>query len=394
MDKKAQGAGGAAGLIAIIALALVLYLLILPSNVRESLINGTVSDDRTSSSKSKWHSSTLILAHPKTLDPEQNTDREKILDSFTLYSDKSAVVIAKAEAMHIENGWFAEKVYNLSFKVDDLANTDNYILAFDVSKAYGRLILTLNGDEIYDSEVMPGNAEPVAINENNVKTANSLIFEVSGVGGAFWKLNEYDLSNVRVIADFTDTSKKEYKNFFMITATEKDYFEKTKLSFVPECLTPKNLGPITVTINGKDLHYSAVPDCGMLSSIEFNPNYLNEGENYITFRAETGNYLIDRVKIKADLKEIAYPFYYFELDEDDYDDVLNETANVTLELKFADKEHKEGELNVNGHLSSIDTYDSIYTKNINEFVQEDQNSLQIKPITTLNILDLTVSIDR
>lgn len=393
MDKKAQGAGGAAGLIAIIALALLLYLLILPQDVRDDLI-GTTSDDGTSKSSTNRNGDTLILAHPKTLDPEQNTDREKVLDSFNLYSQKSAVVIAKANTIHVENGWFAEKIYNLSFKVDDLANTENYVIAFDVNKAYGRLILTLNGKEIYNSEVKSGNIEPILVDGNDVAEANSLIFTVSGVGAAFWKLNEYDLSNVRVIADFTDTSKKEYKNFFMISATEKDYFEKTKLSFVPECLTPKNLGPITITINDKDLHYSAVPDCGMLSAVEFDPNYLKEGENYITFRAEIGNYLIDRVKIKADLKEITYPFYYFELDEDDYEDILNETANVTLELKFADKEHKEGELNVNGHLSSIDTYNSTYTKNINEFVQEDQNSLQIKPITTLNILDLTVKIDK
>lgn len=392
LSKKAQ-AGAAAGLIAIIAFLIILYVMMLPEDKRNELLNTTESESSSSRSTSV-SGDLLVFEHPGALDPVQNQDREKVLDSFYLYSEKSAAVLQSAAAIHVENGWFSEKAYNFSFKVTDAANTENYVLAYDVSKAYGRLQIMLNGEMIYDSSISAGNAEPLSIDKSKIKDYNSLIIKASGVGAAFWRLNEYNLKNIRLIADFTDVSKKEYKNFFILSATEKENTEKTKLRFVPECLSPKLVGPLSITINGKDLHYAALPDCGSISSVEFDPNYLVQGENYITFRAETGSYFIDRVAIKSELSKMNYPFYYFELDGDDFEEIDNNTMNITLQLKFADKEDKVGELNVNGHLSRIETDNSTFRKVINRYVQEDQNFLQIRPITELNIVDLKVDLER
>ena len=392
MSKKAQ-AGGAAALVALVALFIVVYILLLPNNVREDLLNGTSEEIGTTGTVSASQGTELITAHPGTLDPLKNLDREKVLDSFNLYTEKSAVVLKSAEAIHAENGWLRRNPYNLSFKVTDLANTDNYVLAFDVDNSYGRLIATLNGKQIYDSEIKVGNAEPIKVDKELVKSENSLILSVSDVGLAFWSLNEYDLKNVRVIADFTDVSKKEYKNFFILTATEKENLDNTNLYFVPDCLTSK-VAPLKIWINDNELHYSAIPDCGTLSKIPFDPNLLRQGENTITFKAEQGNYFIDRISIKSQLKEMTYPFYYFELDHDDFESIQNNTANVTLHLQFPDKENKQGELNVNGHLSSIDSDNSTYDRNLNGWVDDGQNYLQIKPKTIMSIVDLKVLLQK
>lgn len=393
MRNKRGQAGPAAGLVAIIAFIIILYILLLPSDVRNDLLNGTTTSTSSSSSSSNLENKVLVFEHPGTLDPVKNTDREKVLDSFNLYTEKTAVVLKSVEALHLESGWLRSKTYNLSFNVDDLANTNNYVLAFDVANSQGNVIATLNGNEIYNSQVSIGNSQPIKIDSGNVKNQNSLILTVSGVGLAFWSLNEYDLRNVRVIADFTDVSKKEYKNSFIISATEKSNFDTTELRFVPDCLTPK-VGPLMIWINEKQLSYQAVPDCGSLSKIPFDPSLLTQGENTIRFKAEEGNYFIDRISINAQLKELTYPFYYFELTQRDFERVENRTANVTMGLKFADLESKQAQVNVNGHLLGVDTDNSTYSKNLDVFVQEGNNYLQVIPKTILNIVDLNVTLSK
>ena len=387
ISKRAQAAGAAAGVIAIIAGLIVLYILLLPPDARDELLNQ--SSTSTSKNSKELEKISLVVEHPGTLDPIRNTDREKILDSFSLYSEKSALVLKSVDAVHIEKGWFSTKTYNLSFSVEDTANTENYVVAFDADQAQGNLILFLNGKEVYNGEVQPGNTQPITLDKSDIQKDNSVYFTVSGVGLAFWKLNEFNLKNVRIIADFTDASKREYNNFFIISATEKENFEKTKLTFVPNCLT-QHVGPLKVEINNRDLHYSAIPDCGLLSTIEFDPGILKQGENVITFSANEGNYFIDRVSIKSDLKKLNYPFYYFELTQEDFTKVTDNKANVTLELKFTDLEQKTGDINVNGHISRLDTTNSSLNKNINIYVEEGQNYVQVVPKTVINIVDLSV----
>lgn len=392
ISKRAQG-GGAAGLIAIIAGLIILYILFIPADVREGLLNETKTITTASKISKDLGETLLVFEHPGTLDPVKHRDREKILDSFNLYTQKSAVVLKSVQTAHVNHGWLRGKTYELLFDVKEMENTENYILAFDVAKSQGRIKISLNGKEIYNSVVALGNVEPIKIQKDDVTSQNILLFSVSGVGLAFWKLNEYDLQNIRIVADFTDVSKREYKNSFIISATEKENFDKTKLLFIPYCLTDK-VGPLTIKINERELQYSAIPDCGLLSTKEFDSNILKQGENIITFRAEEGNYLIDRLSIKSELKELTYPFYYFELEEDDFEKIENEEANVTLELEFADKEDKLGEINVNGHLMSLDTDKISYKKNINVYVEEDQNYIQIVPQTLLSIVDLKVILEK
>lgn len=337
--------------------------------------------------------SVLVFEHPGTLDPLKNRDRDKVLDSFNLYSEKASLLLKSVPTIHLENGWFRQKMYNLSFKVDDLVNTDNYVLALDAAQTQGRLIVMLNGNEIYNAELTPGNVEPIKIDKDSIKSQNSLVFTVSGVGLAFWSLNQYDLQNVRMIADFLDVSKRQYKNFFILSSTEKENVESTELHFVPDCLT-KTVGPLTIAINDRPLHYDVVPDCGgLISKVPFDPSILKQGDNSVTFSAADGNFFIDRVSIKLTLKQLDYPFYYFELKQDDINRINNNTANVTLDLRFADLESKTGELNVDGHLSAIETDNATFKKSINVFVETGQNYVQIVPKTKpLNIVDLKVSL--
>ena len=388
MMRKRGQAGPAAGLVAIVAFLIVLYILLLPKAAREELLNQT-TERGAETGEAQIERTILVSAHPGTLDPVKIRSRDKTLSSFNLYSEKTAVVLKTLDALHIENGWLRSNEYNLTFKIDDLEHTENYILAFDVASSLGRVVINLNGNEIYNAQVGIGNVDPIRLDRDLIKSQNSLFFTVSGVGLVFWRLNEYDLRNVRVIADFTDVSKREYANSFIISATEIENFENTELDFVPDCLT-KNVGPLKIWINSRELTYQAIPDCGSLVKIPFDPGLLRQGTNTVTFRAEEGNYFVDRVSIKSNLKALTYPFYYFELKKSDIEAVENETANITLELRFADLEPKLGEINVNNHIRELDIDEATYVKEINGFVEEGNNYVQITPKTILNIVDLKV----
>ena len=390
MNKRGQ-AGPAAGVVAIVAFLIVIYILLLPESAREELLNQTTSTGASGTTEKQIERTILVSAHPGTLDPVKIRSRDKTLASFNLYSEKTAVVLKSVDAIHIENGWLRSKTYNLSFKVDDLEHTENYILAFDVVSSLGRAVVNLNGKEIYNAQVGIGNVEPIRLDQDLIKNQNSVLFTVSGVGLVFWRLNEYDLRNVRVIADFTDVSKKEYTNSFIISATEIENFENTELDFVPDCLT-KNVGPLKIWINNRELTYKAIPDCGTLAKIPFDPGLLRQGENTITFRAEEGNYFVDRISIKSNLKALTYPFSYFGLKKSDIEAIEDDAANVTLELRFADLEPKLGEININNHIRELDTDNATYVKLINDFVEEGNNYVQITPKTILNIVDLKVVI--
>ncbi len=395
LTKRGQGGGAAAGLLAIVALLIVLYVLLLPANVRNQLLSNSSSGSSSSSSEAN-SPNLLVFAHPGTLDPIQDQSNVIALDSFSLYSEKSAATLKSIPSFHVERGFLQDQIYNLTFSVADLSNTDNYVLAFDVGTSSGRLQIFLNGNNIYDGPIAKGNAPPISIDKSLVQSQNSLIFEVNDPGIAFWQLNEYDLSNVRVIADFTDISKQRYDNSFVVSATQMENFLDTKLTFLPDCLTPSDVSPLSIEINGKSLHYSAIPDCGSLSEIQFDPSYLQQGDNTITFSTTKGNYFVDQVAIQANLKEITYPFYYFTINPSDFANISNEnsnyTENVTLDIDFADSDYKQGQLSINGILSDVENSNMSFSEKINQFVQQGENYIQIKPETVLNIVNLNVTL--
>lgn len=387
--KKAQGATGAAGLVAIVLVIIVLYILFLPVEDRQDLLNITDEDDhkRTTTIDEE----TLVFEHPGLLDYLKETEREHSIPSINLYTETSATSLKDVDSIYIKNGWFAEKSNLLEFPISDLENTNDVLLSFNIKQTRGRLIIKINGEELFNSEAGLGNIEPIEIPKKLLKNENILDLSVSSVGAKFWRLNEYNLGDVKITADITDVSKKTSENIFIVSSTEKSNLEETRLRFLPDCLT-NDVGKLTITINNKEL-YSAVPDCGLPSTVPFLPEYIKSGENKIVFSTTEGRYFIDYITIKSKLREIAYPLYYFELDEDNMDDINAGDANVTLEMEFVNGDDKRADIIINGHKTYLDTDDSEYEKVIDVFLEEGNNYIQIRPKTVLNIVDLKVALN-
>ncbi len=388
-----QGGGAAAVLVALIGLFVVLYIIFLPQAEREDLLgegNGDSDDNGDSDSK---YNKTLLLAHPGNLDYLSQTEVEHRMPSLNLYTKKEGEVLKELNSMYLKHSLFTQKYETLRFDVDDPANTENALISFLVDAHDGVLSVDVNENNIFNKEIETANIEPIKIPEEHIKQTNEIVFKVSGPGFAFWKSNEYILQKVTVTADVADISGQESTTTFIVEESEKNNLKKAYVKFFPDCV-PGEVGKLVVNLNNQNI-LSAVPDCGILNSYEFLPHHLVEGENRLEFRAESGRYLIDQIKVKSELKQPRNYIYDFELDSDQYSDIVSKgnKTHVNLTMLFEnDDKYKEAEIIINDRQRHMETKDKMYYRLIDDFVKEGYNYIKIVPKSQMYIVDLKVEI--
>ena len=387
--RKAQGGMSAAILVAIIAAVIVLYILFLPSEERMDLLN--ITEEKENGGEDEISENVLLLEYPREMVHFGEKIIEHNIDSVNLYIKKEDSVLKQVDSAYIKNGWFDKKTKDIDFKVE-LDKIDKIIISFNVKKHNGILTIKLNGNEIYNNEVTTANIEPITLPKEYLKEDNTLTLSVSGVGVNFWRTNEYILDKLKLIASIVDKGSMASENIFLISDEEKSLVKETSLRFSPEC-SIKEVGPLEILVNSRLIH-STVPDCGAYAKLEFSPIYLLSGENTLTFKTDNGHYLIDRILIRADLKETPSYVYYFDLTQEQLEDVEDGSKDVNLTFTFVDDEElKEATLYINGRKTNIPrTYDLVWSKELNSYVKEGSNSLKIKPEVTMEVAELRVEI--
>lgn len=337
MKRKAQQSGtSAAMLVGIIALLIVFYILFLPPDERAKLLGEEPSSSASASSsysstqkdtESKQEVDTsekLLLASPGRIDYNALDEYEYTLPAFYLYKSRDSMVIESIGHFYIRNGWFDTVTKEMDFEVKDLENTDNFILTISVGKKQGRLIVKVNGNELYNYEPPQLNVEPIKISKQYLNEGlNTIELSVSDVGMAFWTTNEYSVDNAKLTADYTDISRQESRNYFYLTEEEGRNIKSAVLKFNPDCQSSET-GTLLVFLNNVQV-FSGIPDCGILNSYMISPSVLNTGKNTIKFATEEGSYLIDQISVNTRLEEPVHPTYYFELDEDLFETKVEDT---------------------------------------------------------------------
>ena len=386
---KAQSGINAAILVAIIAGLIVIYILFVPIEERKDILGINDSEEGNGGEEDE---NVLLLENPGRLEFIENKDIEKDIDPVNLYTRTDAVVLKELNSLYVKNGIFDKLGKSFEFKVNNLENTDSFLLTFIAKTHKGRLIINLNGYEVFNDEIAKLNVEPIKLPKDAVREDNVAEVSASGVGIAFWKTNEFALENIKITADFTDKSARESKNIFLMTESEEKNVEEIRLRFSPEC-NVGSVGVLDVVINNHNI-YSAVPDCGSLASREFSPFYLVPGENEIIFRAEKGRYLIDQIKITSTLKETPSYIYYFEISDEQMNDIEDNDKNINLTIDFVDDiEVKEAEIIINGRKIYLSrTTDAEFSRNIDNYVKEGTNSLKIIPKRTLDVREIRVEL--
>jgi hypothetical protein len=82
-------------------------------------------------------------------------------------------------------------------------------------------------------------------------------------------------------------------------------------------------------------------------------------------------------------------------DEDDEENVLRKQYDINLTLRFVnEREDHKADIIVNGRTIHMDTNKMFFSKFIDDYVESGVNSLEIIPRTTLDIVRLTVAIEK
>tara|TARA_B100001971_G_C18198086_1_gene542777 strand:- start:237 stop:1421 length:1185 start_codon:yes stop_codon:yes gene_type:complete len=390
MNQKAQGGLNAALLVAIIAGVIILYILFLPAGEKDDLLGGGTSlGGKTSGSTNL---TVLLSEGPEEISPLEKAD-DKDMPNVYLVEAVNAKELEKINPFSVRNGWFDKKSKTIQFSIDELEDSDNILLSFTATKRQGNLIILLNGEEIYDFQSNKLNVI-VELEKYRLQKINTLEFSVPPVGIKFWTTNEYNLDDIKIVGDITDRSRQESRNVFELTKSEYNNLKKATLKFIPYCSNVRTVGLLDVSVNNRNL-YSAVPVCDDQVEIPIT-SVLSSGENKVIFKTSQGSYSIEQIRLSIDSKDVRSLSYFFELTDEQYADLQKDENEkyLNLSIRFIDDdETKKADVNINNHpiSRSIDQTEPIYNKRILKHkLEEDTNYIEIRPKTTLKIVELEV----
>jgi len=382
MKKRGQGTSGAGGLILIIAILIILYILFMPPKDRAALLG----ENQTTAAEAAAENASSILLHefPGTIYPQKQDTFQHNLGTFHLYTKSEDSVIKSKDAMSISK----DHPGRILLVLDDLANTKNALLSFSVSKHSGRLIILLNDEEIFNGEV---SSAPEPIKLDSLQKENLLDFKVADPGIMFWKTNSYELRDIKVTGTINNLENQQATSVFLLQDAEYSNIKSASMVYLVEC-NALQVGNLKLFLNDVEIA-SRVPDCGSPDKVIIDPQDFRRGKNELRFFTDKGSYLIDNTVLTVDLKEPIFPIYYFELNATQHGWVEADTKNLILTIRFVDDNAlKQAILNINGHKSVLETYDSGFTKNIDVISAEGNNYIMIEPRTNLPIVDLRVQL--
>ena len=390
--KKAQSGLNAAILVAIIAGLIILYILFLPDEEREALLENKTVDRSSGDDKEKIDGDVLLREFPETLDEVDAIDTKDIPNIF-LFETTNAKELERINPFIIRSGWFDKKAQTVDFELADLENTDNVILSFKAKENEGTLTVKLNSQVVFENDIDSETAPPISLKNSLLAAQNTLEFSVSSVGGKFWKTNEYSFEDVRIIGDITDKSKQESRNVFTLTSKELSNIEKANLRFVPYCGNADQVGLLEIEINSRNI-FSAVPVCEDAYKQPIPIGMLDAGENRILFKTGKGSYSVEQIMIDFEEKETEEKFYFFEVNQSQLDMIDDNEKEAILTIEFVnDKENKRADININDRFLTLDDDERTFTKNIDDYLEEGNNFIEIRPRTRLDIVELRIELE-
>ncbi len=393
MMKRGQAAAGAAVLVAIILGLLVSFVILVSPQERAQLLGEPISNATRSPIGEAAVAENLLEVTPGKIDYLGLEEIEHPLPVINIYTRTESEILAERNVASAKRGLFREEPDLFTFTIDDLEHTEDVFLVFNVESLQGKLVILLNGEQIYNAEPLLGNVLPVHLPQNALKDNNEIAVRVSSPGLAFWRTNGVILNTIKVVGEVTNVQAQESKNIFLISETEKRNVERIKLRLQPDC-NLNDVGKLTITINDDEI-YSGVPDCDLaFVPLEFSPDVIQDGENDIKFHTQEGSYVLSHLVLTSELSEPEFPTYFFKLSESQYEDVRDGDRKVRLQVDFVDVARKYGEFIFNGDSIPFDTRESSLVLDLSADSLEGNNALKVKPQKTMEIRELRVDLVR
>ncbi len=374
-NKKGQATRTAVLIIVITALIL-LYILFLPPAERAKLLDESTDDDSDTVTEAD-----LLVKNPGRLDYLKDLSLEYSLPSFNLYSTTGSALLKDFSSVYVKKSLFSEEKQNLDFTIEDYNQTKNVKLSFKKDKSKGRLLIKINDEPLYQQYVDKTYPDAISIPAEELREGiNTLEFSVSSPGLLFFITNEYSLSDIKITADVTDVSKLQNKQVFFIREQERTNLDYATLTFMTNCKT-RDTGELKVFVNYQSI-YEGVPECSMPVKITISKDNIISGENRLRFLSSGGSYIIDRIIVRTYLKEPVYTTYYFEINDEDYSDILSDDLDVNMSLVLVADEERGNDLEVeiNGHKFTVETDEEVFDKIIDMYIRKGNNAITLRPL--------------
>ncbi|MFH1072979.1 MAG: hypothetical protein V1743_06130 [Nanoarchaeota archaeon] len=392
IQKKAQTAGGSAILVAIITTLIILYILFLPPDERASLLGDNTGTGGTGGYIGPLPKAAVLLdATPGTLSVARTNTIEHTIPSIKILTQTNANEIKRIDSLYVSRGSFDDGSKEVSFRLDS-GLSNNLLLSFNVKKASGKLLVYLNNKEVFSSELSPGTAEPIPLSRDYLSDENNLTFSVSSPGGAFWRMNEYQLDSILISGDITDVSRAFSEVHFSISQNEIENLEKAELRYTPNC-DASRAGTLVVLLNTRVV-FGGIPSCRSQNKIEIAKNLLTLDDNILAFQTGEGKYEVNNIKLVSTLQKPIDPIYYFDIPPEYYQYVYDRELDGYLLLTFPDENQiKQGVITLNGHKANFKTQGLTYNLRVSPYLKDGTNSLIITPQTSsLTITELRLEL--
>ncbi|RJQ18690.1 hypothetical protein C4580_06355 [Candidatus Woesearchaeota archaeon] len=382
MNRRGEAkSGGAVTLVALITIALVFYILLVPSAERERLLEGA--------NASKIGERFLLDEAPGRLEFTERAVTDHDLSNLYLSETRNAEVLHQENPFTVGKGIITEQRKIFSFSVPDLRRTENIILGFQAIERNGDLLILLNGQPIFSGPIPIQNPPPIVLPIDLLRSSNTLEFAVTG---GVLERKKMSFSDIKIIGEVTQPEKQRALSTFTISRDEKEHLDTAFLDFYPIC-EQDAVGVLTITLNNRII-FAATPSCDSLNRQDLFKDDFKEGRNELEFTINRGSYRVEQLRVRTILEEVDSWIDYFTIKSDAYDDILDENRDVILRIDFVDDgNRKQARINVNGRYDAIDQTDPDFEKDITSLIKEGNNYLEILPLSELNIARITVEVE-
>jgi len=386
---EVSNAGAITALIIMIALFMALYVVLLPPEDRAKLLNQTYESSGVN--EDEFSSNTLLLESPGLVSPVEDKSIEHNLNPINLFVKSEPDISLLADSLYISKGLFGGQDKSLAFSVENKEDIDKASLSFDVIDPKGTLNIELNGNIIFSEKIKRSGSKIIPLPVEFLLDRNELyIYSTNSFLGS----SHFSLRNINLKKEYELVNSKEARTF-SLSNSEFENIEDSRLHYFMFCNSLKtNSAILRVYINDKPLLIQTVRCVGGDRSVEIDKDYLKKGSNEILFVIDNGDFLFSDVKIVNELKESMFKTYYFGIDSDDWNKILNEEAGVVLEMVFdKDGGEKRADIRINNDIISISVKEDEYKKDITNFVEEGENIITIIPKEEFMIHSLRIKLE-
>ena len=381
--RKAQ-ATSIATFILILALFMLAYVLLLPEEQRQELIDKGPSE--LEDEEETIRETSLLYTSPGNVYTYEKNEIKIPINSLSIYATKEEKVKEIATKITVSKSWFSDNPETLTFNLDHPDLLTELQLFFFVNSGEGDIYIKFNGYTVFEGEISSTDS-PIILPIERAKRTNTL--NVGMVSGDF-QGDKYTLSSVS-IKETIKSEQNTQRRTFQLTSSEKAGLKKAELTYFVNCLKidPEKQGDLTISLNGREISTDHVfCEVGTQTQSVSIANFLS-GTNTLEFKINKGEYNIEGIEFELETKEAYYPQYNFEISEDDYEDIKDDEIDVFMEFKFPDDEtQKKATVTINEYQVSFDTRDDSYKRKISSYLVEGVNYIKIIPKVDFEISSL------